>query len=216
MRTALGTFDCRKALIGLGKYHAFAFAGVRTNLPLESETATDLDRIINVRLIASSTSATSFALRLKSNSTAASILPPSRLFLVFDLKIDQNDEALALLPDEEQSSPESATNRDLDRRNGIAARERERRKAGSPSMRLERRPTDPREARSAEEKREKEDEEEEEEEVVVVVAQQLQGRTWAQSGQRVTRRSRRQRGQIPILRRLEGCFGHFHTSSSSP
>lgn len=215
MRTGLEIFDCRNALIGLGKDHALAFTGGRTNLPPESETATDLDRIINFRLIASSTSATSFALLLKSISTAASILPPSWLFLLFDLKIHQNDDALALLPAEEQSSTESATNRDLDRRNGIAARERERRKAGSPSMRLERRPTDP---RSAEEKREKEEEEEEEEDVVgvVVVAQQLHGRTLAQSGQRVRRRSRRQRGQIPILRRLEGCFGHFHRSYSSP
>ncbi|KAJ7953449.1 hypothetical protein O6P43_025155 [Quillaja saponaria] len=47
------------------------------------------------------------------------------------------------------------------------------------------------------------------------MAQQEQGRTLAQSGQRVTRRSRRQIGQIPDLRRLEGCFGHFQISRSS-
>lgn len=162
-RPAFEIFDCRKALIGLGKYHALAFTGGRTYLPLESETATDLDRIINFRLIASSTSVTSFALLLKSISAASIPL----FFLLFDLKIDQNDDALALLPDEEEHSSESATNRDLDRRNGIAARERERRKAGSPSIRLETRPTDPRDARSAEENREKEEDEEEEEEVVV-------------------------------------------------
>ena len=63
------------------------------------------------------------------------------------------------------------------------------------------------------EKRGNEDEEDEEEEELV--AQQEQGRTLAQSGQRVIRRSRRQIGQIPLLRRLDGCLGHFHASSSS-
>lgn len=115
------------------------------------------------------------------------------------------------------------TNLDLERRNGIA-RDLDLRKAGSLSMRLDTRPTSPTpEAELAvsrrlprEEKRENEEEDEEDEEVVVVAAaQQEQGRKLAQLGQRVTRRSRRQVGQIPLLRRLEGCFGHFHTSSSS-
>ncbi|KAI7987119.1 hypothetical protein LOK49_LG13G01811 [Camellia lanceoleosa] len=84
-------------------------------------------------------------------------------------------------------------------------------------MRLERRPTDPTradlEASPAEEEEEKKENEEEEEEEDEV--QHAQGRTLAQSGQRLVRRSRRQVGQIPLLRRFEGCFGHFHTSSSS-
>lgn len=65
-----------------------------------------------------------------------------------------------------------------------------------------------------EEKREKEDEDEEEEEEEAE-AQQAQGRALAQSGQREMRRSRRQIGQIPVERRLEGCSRHFQASSSS-
>lgn len=53
-------------------------------------------------------------------------------------------------------------------------------------------------------RREKEEEVEEEE--LDVVAQQEQGRTLAQSGQRAERRCLRQRGQIPERRRLEGCL----------
>lgn len=65
------------------------------------------------------------------------------------------------------------------------------------------------------ENREKEDEKEEEEEEELVAVQQEQGRTLAQSGQRVARRSRRQVGHIPVRRRFNGCLGHFQTSSSS-
>lgn len=55
----------------------------------------------------------------------------------------------------------------------------------------------------------------EEEEEEDVAAEQEQGRTVAQSGQRITRRSRRQVAQIPVFLRLEGCLVHFQTSSSS-
>lgn len=85
-------------------------------------------------------------------------------------------------------------------------------------MRFDTRPTEPIEDSRRlpkAEKIEKEEEEEEEEEDAVTVGQHSQGRTVAQSGQRVPKRSLRQVGQIPVLRRLEGCFGHFHTSSSS-
>uniref|UniRef100_A0A7C9CTU5 Uncharacterized protein n=1 Tax=Opuntia streptacantha TaxID=393608 RepID=A0A7C9CTU5_OPUST len=84
---------------------------------------------------------------------------------------------------------------DLDRRND-----------GSLSMRLAILPT-------SEKLIEKE--EEAEEEVEVTVAEHEQGRRAAQSGQRAARRSVRQTGQIPDRRRLDGCCGHFHTSSSS-
>lgn len=102
--------------------------------------------------------------------------------------------------------------RDLERRNGIA-RDLERMKDGSPSGRVV---VARREAEV--EKKEKEEEEEEEEEVlvvVVVVGQHEHGRTVAQSGHKVARRSRTQVGQTPVRRCLEGCFGHFHTSTSS-
>lgn len=89
---------------------------------------------------------------------------------------------------------------DLDRRND-----------GSLSMRLAILPTDP----TSEKLTEKEEEAEEEVEVALRVAEQKQGRTAAQSGQRAARRSVRQTGQIPEGRRLDGCCGHFHTSSSS-
>lgn len=96
-----------------------------------------------------------------------------------------------------------------DRRKGIAATDLERRKAGSPAMRAET-------VGGSEEKREKEEEEETEEDDVAEVEEQAQGRVWWQLGQSAERRSRRQEGQTPhTWRRLEGCFGHFHTSSSS-
>ena len=87
---------------------------------------------------------------------------------------------------------------DLDRRND-----------GSLSMRLAILPTDPTSEKLIEK------EEEAEEEVEVTVAEHEQGRRAAQSGQRAARRSVRQTGQIPDRRRLDGCCGHFHTSSSS-
>jgi hypothetical protein len=174
------------------------------SLPTESdviETATDRDLIIIAALFVFSSLVSTLLL----------------LFFCCDRNTDQNDDDLVLEVTGEVSlgSVSVPTNRDLERRKGIAS-DLERRKAGSLSMRLETREVGPPKASC--EKREKEEEEEEEDDVVaavVVVAQQAHGRTLAQSGQRVARRSRRQTEQIPLRRRFEGCFGHFQTSSSS-
>lgn len=72
----------------------------------------------------------------------------------------------------------------------------DRRIDGSPELDVE-----------VEEKREKEEEEDDvEDDVAAATArgEHSQGRTWAQLGQRVLRRSRRQLGQIPVRRRFEG------------
>ena len=208
--TIFDAFDCRNALIGLGKYQPRPFdLESPPPPPPESENneiPTDLDLII---LFKSSFSPTSFFFV---SSTSATV---SSGFLIFELlKTDQNDDLLRFdgfggLP----SSRSFPTNLDRERRNGIAT-DLERRKAGSLSMRLETRPTEPTPEESASppppvENRGRVEEEEEE------VVQQAQGRTLAQSGHREARRSRRQIGQIPLLRRFEGCFGHFQTSSSS-
>lgn len=103
-------------------------------------------------------------------------------------------------------------------RNGIPT-DLDLRNAGSLSISSETRPPPtpptPRREEDAEEKNENDEDEEEEEEDDEAVEVHEQGRTLAQSGQRVMRRSRRQVGQIPFRRRFEGCFGHFHTSSAS-
>ena len=166
------------------------------------ETATDLDLLIIVLLLRLSFTSSTFLL---------------------DRKTDQNDDALVLgVVSLNSVSDPVPTNRDLDRRKGIAT-DLERRKAGSLSMRLETRPVGPGPGpgppptASCNEKREKEEEEDDEDDVVcvAVAAKQAHGRALAQSGQRVERRSRRHTWHIPVRRRLEGCLGHFHTSSSS-
>ena len=165
------------------------------------ETATDLDLLIIVLLLRLSFTSSTFLL---------------------DRKTDQNDDALALgVVSLNSVSDPVPTNRDLDRRKGIAT-DLERRKAGSLSMRFETRPVGPGPGpppptTSCDEKREKEEEEDDEDDVVcvAVAAKQAHGRELAQSGQRVERRSRRQTWHIPVRRRLEGCLGHFHISSSS-
>ena len=65
------------------------------------------------------------------------------------------------------------------------------------------------------EKIENEEEDDDDDDDDEAVGQHAQGRTLAQWGQRLAKRSLRQVGQIPLRRRLEWCFGHFHTSSSS-
>ena len=210
--TTFETLDCRNALIGLGKNQPFFFfVGGRKSPPTEPDTATDLDLIIVAFLLTTSSSTNTF---LSSWSATPFIL----LFCVLnndqnslvDLLLFNAGEFFVFTESKSLSTPE---NRDLDRRNGIA-NDRERRRAGSLSIKLDTRPVAPTPAPSPGiENRENEDEDDEDEEELVV--RQEQGRTLAQSGQRTTKRSRRQIGQIPLLRRLDGCLEHFHASSSS-
>lgn len=181
-------FDCLKTLIGLGKYQLRPLAGFDSAATAEevTGTATDLDLVIIVLLITSSF------------SSNPNFFPSPSILLLFDRKTDQNAE---VLPPEAGSLRSPPTNLELDRRNGIAT-DRERQNEGSLSIRLESLPNDPTASPP------EEDEED-------GVAQQKHGRTAAQSGQRLLRRSRRHTWQIPLRRRFEGCFGHFHASSSS-
>lgn len=206
--TNLETLVRLRTFIGLGKYQLFPFVDgddFISPIPECDVTATDLDFLIIILLRSSSAAALL--------SLSPWLWSPSRsylLLLLLALNIDQKDGVLLLLPAKPFLSLESSG---LDRRNGIA-RDLDRRNAGSLSIRLETRPTEPIPVLppAAEvEKREKKEDEEEEEEVVI----HEQGRAWAQSGQREASLSRRQTGQIPVRRRLEGWLGHFQTSSSS-
>lgn len=86
---------------------------------------------------------------------------------------------------------------------------------GSASVRLDTRPTDASPLLEKKRAKEEEFEEEEDEELDEAAQGQPQGRRLAQSGQRLLSLSLRQVEQTPLLRRLVGCKGHFHTSSSS-
>lgn len=198
-RGAFEVLNRRKTLSGLENDHPrpldLPSTAPESDIP---KTPTDRDLIILLLLL----------------DSASLPSPPSRFFVVLcALNNDDQNDALPLrstgagaaLSSAAYSLPEPS----LERRKGGAV-DLERRNAGSPSMRLDTRPTVPMPGTESREKEEDEEEEDEDE------AKHAQGRTLPQSGQSARRRSRRQTGHIPLLRRHEGCFGHFHTSASSP
>lgn len=176
----LETIDCRKTLIGLGKYQPFPLlvtgAGENGSSPA-SETATDLDFLI----------------------TEAAFVFASPLFPLNSLHSELPRPGW-------RSDPVSEIGSGLllaDQRNGTAT-DFDLRNAGSHSIRLATRPTDP-----TPEKGTSPSQAETEARGV-----HEQGRSWAQSGQRVERRSWRQKGQTPpsppTKRRFErSCLEHF-------
>lgn len=219
----LDTFDCLKAFIGLGKCQPrLTFTDDMTSRTKGFDiTATDLDFRI-ILALSDSTDMSADSLCSDDDDDSPDTTSTPDLLLLSLLNKPTNAALLLLLAVEDDESLSvfspttiSRTNLDLDRNKEETATERDRRMEGSASIRLETRPTEA--SPRTEKKREKDDVEEEEvDEGVDVTAQgPPQGRRLAQSGQRLLRRSLRHVEQTPLRRRLVGCLGHFHTSSSS-